>query len=384
MTNVDSILEVIFWGSCVLILYGYVLYPLLLCVLPRSRRPAAPTQPPIKRLTLIVAAHNEAQKIESKLLNTLALDPCGLEIEVLVASDASTDATDDIVRSFADRAVTLVRSPERLGKEHAQKLGIARATGDVIVFTDAATILPADSLVRLIERFNDPEIGAVSSVDCVLSDDGRVEGEGLYVRYEMWLRDLESRFNTLVGLSGSFFAARSAVCKRWDVEVCSDFGVALNCAELGLKAVSDRTVVGYYRNLADPNREYTRKLRTVLRGMRGLVFRREVLNPLRFGVFSFQVFSHKVMRWAVPWLLVVCELAAILLARDGSLMHLALVESLTLLCLSPIIVRWFPYLRRFSLIRLAAFFIEVNVAILHATLKLFAGHDIKAWEPSKR
>lgn len=384
MSAMTIFLECVFWGSTALILYGYVFYPLLLLVLPRRKFPLKTELPAVRRISVIVAAHNEASQIEAKLLNTLALSTDGFEVEVLVASDASTDATDDIVRKYESRGVVLSRAEQRHGKEHAQKLAIARTTGDVIVFTDAATVLPADSLLRLALLFKNPQIGAVSSVDKILSEDGRIEGEGLYVRYEMWLRDLEHRYNTLVGLSGSFFAARRAVCMRWDIEVCSDFGVALNCAALGLKAVSDRSLIGYYRNLADPNREYTRKVRTVLRGMGGLVFRREVLNPFKFGVFSFQVFSHKVMRWAVPWLLVVSEICAIVLARDGSLLHLIMVESLTLLCLSPLVVRWFPVLRRYSLLRLAAFFIEVNAAILHATLMLLKGQDIKAWEPSKR
>lgn len=377
-------LECIFWGSAALILYGYVFYPLLLLVLPPRRSPKVAVQPAVRRISVIIAAHNEAGQIEAKLLNTLALSAKEFELEVIVASDASTDATDDIVRNFESRGVLLCRAPLRHGKENAQKLAIGVSTGDVIVFTDAATVLPEDSLTRLFTIFQNPQIGAVSSVDKVLSEDGRVEGEGLYVRYEMWLRDLEHRFNTLVGLSGSFFAARRAVCMRWDVEVCSDFGVALNCAAMGLKAVSDRSIVGYYRNLADPNREYTRKVRTVLRGMSGLVFRREVLNPRQFGAFAFQVFSHKIMRWTVPWLLVASEISAIFLARDGSLPHVLLVDLLTLLCLSPLVVRWFPTLRQYSLLRLAAFFIEVNAAILHATLMLLKGQDIKAWEPSKR
>jgi len=384
MSAMTIFLECVFWGSTALILYGYVFYPLLLLVLPRREFPQKSDLPAVRRISVIVAAHNEASQIEAKLLNTLALSTDGFEVEVLVASDASTDATDGIVRNYESRGVVLSRAEQRHGKEHAQKLAIARSTGDVIVFTDAATVLPADSLLRLALLFKNPQIGAVSSVDKIISEDGRIEGEGLYVRYEMWLRDLEHRYNTLVGLSGSFFAARRAACMRWDIAVCSDFGVALNCAALGLKAVSDRSLIGYYRNLADPNREYSRKVRTVLRGMSGLMFRREVLNPFKFGAFSFQVFSHKVMRWAVPWLLVLSEICAIFLARDGSILHIIMVESLTLLCVSPLVVRWFPFLRRYSLLRLAAFFIEVNAAILHATLMLLKGQDIKAWEPSKR
>lgn len=376
--------ELVLLGCGLLTLYGYALYPLLLMLLPARRYPPLPPPPPLQRISVIIAAHNEATKIKAKLDNTLALDTTGFDCEILVASDASTDATDDIVRSYVDLGVILARAEQRLGKEHAQKLAIARSTGEVIVFTDAATLLEPQALQHIAQRFTDARIGAVSSIDRVISADGKVEGEGLYVRYEMWLRDLETRYNTLVGLSGSLFAARRVACERWDVEVCSDFCVALNCAQLGLRAVSDRNLVGYYRNLANPNGEYRRKVRTILRGMHGLVFRREVLKPSRYGRFAFQVFSHKVMRWTVPWLLLTAEGAALVLALDYSLIHVIPFELITGLLLLPILVRWFPVLRRVSLLRLGAFFVEVNLAILHATLKLLAGQDIRTWEPSKR
>ena len=377
-------MEILFWSCAFLVSYSYLLYPLLLLVLPARQNAAAISPPPLRCMSVIIAARNEANKIADKIRNTLRLQHEGFELEVLVASDASDDATDDIVRSFAHEGVVLSRAEQRRGKEYAQRIAIAASCGDIIVFTDAATQLAADALMKLAARYTDPRVGAVSSVDKILLDDGGIEGEGLYVRYEMWLRELEGRFNTLVGLSGSFFSARRVACMRWDMEVCSDFGVALNCASLGLKAVSAREVVGYYRNLKDPNREYQRKLRTILRGMTGLVHRYEVLNPWRFGVFSFQVASHKLMRWAVPWLLLLCELSSIMLARDGSLLHLLMVFGISGLCLSPIFVRWFPRLRRISLLRLAAFFVEANAAIGHATIKLLRGQRIETWDPSKR
>ena len=377
-------MEIVFWTSLILISYSYLLYPLLLLVLPARQSVVAIAPPPLRCMSVIIAARNEAGKIAEKIRNTLQLQHEGFELEVLVASDASDDATDDIVRSFAHEGVVLSRAEQRRGKEYAQRVAIAASRGDIIVFTDAATLLAADALIKLAARYADPRVGAVSSVDKILLEDGGIEGEGLYVRYEMWLRELEGRFNTLVGLSGSFFSARRVACMRWDMEVCSDFGVALNCASLGLKAVSAREVVGYYRNLKDPNREYQRKLRTILRGMTGLVHRYEVLNPWRFGVFSFQVASHKLMRWAVPWLLLLSEVSGIVLARDGSLLHVLMVFGISGLCLSPIVVRWFPALRKVSLLRLAAFFVEANAAIGHATIKLLRGQRIETWDPSKR
>ena len=377
-------MQILFWTSALLVTYSYLFYPLLLLVLPVHRMVQQSVPAPIRCMSIVIAARNEAGKIADKISNTLMLQHDGFELEVLVASDASDDGTDDIVRSFASSGVILSRAEQRLGKEYAQRVAIAASRGDILVFSDTATHLAPDALMRLSALYADPQIGAVSSVDKILLDDGGIQGEGLYVRYEMWLRKLESQFNTLVGLSGSFFSARRVVCMRWDIEVCSDFGVALNCASLGLKAVSANDVIGYYRNLKDPNREYQRKVRTVLRGMTGLVHRFEVLDPRRFGVFSFQVFSHKIMRWAVPWLLLVCEVSSIMLARDGSLFNVALVFAMSALMLSPIVVRSNPWLRRFSLMRLVAFFVEANAAIGHATIKLVRGQRIEFWDPSKR
>ena len=377
-------MEIVFWTSVVLISYSYLLYPLLLLVLPARAGSYKAQIAPLRRMSVIIAARNEADKIAGKINNTLQLQHDGFQREILVASDASDDGTDEIVRSFATQGVILSRAEQRRGKEYAQRVAIAASSGDVIVFTDAATQLAPDALMKLAAYYADPTIGAVSSIDRILLEDGGIEGEGLYVRYEMWLRELEGRFNTLVGLSGSFFSARRIACMRWDMEVCSDFGVALNCASLGLKAVSARDVIGYYRNLKDPNREYGRKLRTILRGMTGLVHRYEVLNPWRFGVFSFQVISHKLMRWAVPWLLALAEISSIWLATDGSMLHLLMLFGMSLLFLTPIIVRWFPVLRRISLLRLAAFFVEANTAIGHASIKLLRGQRIETWDPSKR
>ena len=376
-------MDAFFWLCVAASLYSYFGYPALLLILPARRRDSGASILPVRKIAIVVAARNEAAKIAEKLDNTLALDPAGVELDLIVASDASDDATDGIVLDYADRGFRLIRSPVRRGKEHAQELAIASTDADLIVFTDAGTILPRDALLHLVDAFSDPTVGAVSSVDRFITADGTLQGEGAYVRYEMWLRDLETRFGSLVGLSGSFFAARRSVCQKWDSRVQSDFGTALSCVQLGLRAVSDRRVIGYYKNIVDSRKEYQRKVRTVTRGMGSLRIRAEVLNVLRYGRFSFEVFSHKVMRWATPWFLLAALAANFALALQSALYRLLLIIQLAFY-LSPVVSQVAPGLRKIGPARIAIYFVEVNAAIVHAALLTLSGRTILTWEPSKR
>jgi glycosyltransferase involved in cell wall biosynthesis len=373
----------IFWLCLLAATYSYFWYPAILLILPRRKCALASDPNPVRKVAMVIAARNEAAKIAEKLDNTLALASGGAELDLMVASDASDDATDGIVLSYASKGIRLVRSPVRKGKEHAQELAVATTSADLIVFTDAGTILPQDALIPLLDAFRDPDVGAVSSVDRFITADGSMQGEGAYVRYEMWLRDLETRFHSLVGLSGSFFAARSDVCQSWDNRVPSDFGTALRCAQLGLKAISDRRVVGYYKNISDSRKEYQRKVRTVTRGMNALRVRAEVLNPARYGRFAFEVFSHKLMRWATPWFLIGALCANTALAFRSPF-YLVLLAAQLAFYLSPWASRIVPALRKIGLVRMGIYFVEVNVAIAHATVLVLAGRTIATWEPSKR
>jgi glycosyltransferase involved in cell wall biosynthesis len=376
-------MEALFWFCVVAATYSYFWYPVLLLILPPRKTGSSLHAASVRKVAIIIAARNEASKIVEKLKNTLALERADIELDVMVASDASDDATDSIVLGYADKGIRLIRSPARKGKEHAQQLAIASTDAELIVFTDTGTILPEDSLLHLLEAYRDPTVGAVSSVDRFITADGTLQGEGAYVRYEMWLRDLETRFHSLVGLSGSFFAARRSVCQKWDSRVQSDFGTALSCVQLGMRAVSDRQVIGYYSNISDARKEYQRKLRTVTRGMNSLCIRADVLNIFRYGRFSFEVFSHKVMRWATPWFLLGALASNVALAFQ-SLFYLVLLIVQLGLYLSPIAARIAPGLHKIGPARIGVYFVEVNVAILHAALLTLSGRTILTWEPSKR
>lgn len=374
-------LELCFWITAICALYSYFIYPVIL-VLCNKKEPKFAEAHDYPSVSFIIAAHNEEARIEEKILNSLAVDYPRDRLEIIVASDASTDGTDTIVGRYADRGVKLVRSGERKGKEYAQLLGIRAARGEVLVFSDAATNIPSESLHNLLKKFTNPEVGAVSSEDRFIANDGRTSGEGLYVKYEMWLRKLESRVNSLVGLSGSFFAARKIVCKNWEVHVSSDFNTAFNCAQLGLSAVTASDVLGYYRDVSDPSKEYARKYRTVLRGIASLR-NSDVLNPARYGFFSFQVFSHKAMRWLVPWFLVLNLWFSILLSGQYWIYTGALFLHLVFYLLA--LYGWVrPKARRHGPVRVIFFFAQVNVAIAHASISYAMGKRILVWAPSRR
>ncbi|MDO7641328.1 MAG: glycosyltransferase family 2 protein [Reinekea forsetii] len=376
-----------FWFCVFCSLYSYFLYPLLLLIgVKKYAKASVITNPRTDHLlnySLIVTAYNEAQRIEEKIINLLALQFDPARLELIIASDCSDDGTDALVASFSDRGIVLVRAPQRLGKENAQWSAIQRATGDVLVFSDVATLMQVDAIEKLDRHFQRGDVGAVSSEDRFVGTPGAVAGEGFYVRYEMWLRRQESRLGGLVGLSGSFFAARRDLCRQWDIHSPSDFNTALNCARAGLQSISAPDVLGFYADLKDPSKEYTRKVRTVLRGMTGLSRHLEVLNVSRFGFYAVQVFSHKLMRWAVPWFLLALLLVSASLAGVGGFYRLALIGQILFYAMAGL-AHLSERMRALAPIRLIYFFVQVNLALMDSALKFFSGTRMTTWKPSAR
>lgn len=357
--------------------FAYVGYPLLLALLARvSPRPlAGGGEPP--RISVIIAVHNGAHALKQKLEQTLALDAPG-PFEVVVASDGSSDETDAIARSFAARGVKLVRNEVREGKEAAQALGVAQASGEVLVFTDVTAELSRDALREIARPFSDPSVGCVSSED-------RVEaagGEGTYVRFEMALRRYESRASSLVGLSGSFFAARRSLCAPWPKDLASDFRLALEAARRGLRAVSAPNASAAFRATPDPAAEWHRKVRTVRRGIAVLGAYRDLLHP-RHGRVAFSLWGHKVARFTAPFALLLLLAASALAApasRFAAALAAAQVAAYALGGLSLAV----PGVARLGVARLAGFFMLVNASMLVAWAHHLRGRRAITWEPTRR
>jgi len=367
------------------IYYAYVGYPILLAILLACgfRRVAGAPQETFPRVSVIVTVRNEATVLREKIENTLYLrapranNPLG-NFQLIIASDASDDGTDEIVREFSSRGVQLVRLETRGGKEQAQKKAIEKATGDIIVFTDAKIRLQEDALECFIERFRDPRVGAVSSVDVIVGEEG---GEGAYVRYEMWLRSMESDFSTLVGLSGSCFAVRKDVALDIPSDIPSDFALLLAAKKRGYAGVHAPEIIGTYEAVATHEAEFRRKVRTVLRGMSALFARKEVMGPSEYGSFAWQVISHKLCRWLVPW--------AFLIAFFGSFFG-----SGTLLIIFQLLFAVFfilaglgafhPDLRDKWFCKLPLFFLVVNAGIAVAWFYFLTGRRFVSWSPSEK
>lgn len=378
-------MECLFYFSALLCVYSYFLYPLLLKLTPARKQAniSRLEQNQLPALSLIITVHNEQERIHEKLENSLQTDYPSELLEIIVASDFSTDATDGIVESYGDRGVSLVRADEHKGKEYAQLCAIKQSKGDILVFSDVATRIPDEALRLLAYQFADESIGALSSEDKFISNGGSVVGEGAYVKYEMWLRRLESDRAGLVGLSGSFFAARREVCELWDIYSPSDFNTGLNCAKKGMVAITCPDVVGIYKDVKDPGLEYRRKRRTVIRGITAIVRHLEVLNPFSMGLFAFQVWSHKIMRWGVPWFMLVFAIATLMLQGQDSIYMLALVAQLVFYALA--LAGWLsPWMRKNAVVRIVFFFVQTNLALAQAMLMFLFGKRMTVWTPSQR
>jgi hypothetical protein len=363
--------------SAAWVAFAYAGYPLALMLMARlSPRPVirADISPP---LSLIIAVYNGEKVLRQKLEATLALEYAGT-LEIIVASDGSTDGTDTIAESFAERGVRLVALDSRAGKEAAQAAAIAKATGEILVFTDVTAELEPEALVAIVRPFADPSIGVVSSEDRVDSEGG----EGAYVRFEMALRRLENEASSLVGLSGSFFAIRHEFGSPWPADLASDFRSALEAARRGSRAVSEPAARARFTASDDTAREWHRKVRTVRRGIAVLAAYRDVLHP-RHGRAAFSLLGHKVARFTSPFALLVL-LGASAAASSTSTMAGALLAAQLAAYLLGGLSLVSPSVARFAPARLGGFFMLVNASMLVAWAYHLVGQRAVVWEPTRR
>jgi cellulose synthase/poly-beta-1,6-N-acetylglucosamine synthase-like glycosyltransferase len=374
-------MQFVFWFCIGGVFFAYFGYPFTLVLLRMLRRREVVRDYTIMPITLIITAFNEERRIREKLVNSLVLEYPREKLQILVASDGSTDATNAIVRSYADRGVELLEVVHRGGKENAQKEAVQYARGEVLVFSDVATMLEPHGLLEIVANFADPSVGCVSSEDRLLGRDGKPSGEGFYVRYEMWLRRLESEVYSLVGLSGSFFAARKEVCRDFSGEVQSDFRTLLSSMKHGLRGVCDPRAIGSYLNIADEKQEFSRKVRTVLRGLTVFFNHLEFLNIFRYGLFSYLYFCHKLLRWLVPFFLFGALISNAVLAGSSLFFFLLFLGQFLFYTIG--IYDWF----RRSLQRvwkIPHYFLVVNTAILVAWGQYLTGKRVVLWTPSQR
>lgn len=390
----------VLWGAgSVLVGFGVLLplytffgYPLLLSLRAGRNDESPPPDPdPWPTVTVSVPAYNEAGQIRDTIEGLLALDYPADRIERVIVSDASSDGTDDIVRTYEDRGIVLRRVESRGGKTEAENVVAPLLTGEIIVNTDASIRLDPGAIKALVRRFHDPTVGVASGRDVSIEnrEDEANAGETRYVNYEMWLRDLETRAGGgIVGASGSLYAIRADIHRKpLPGHLSRDFASALTSRDHGYRAVTVNEAICYVPRTHSLAREYRRKVRTITRGMETLGYKRHLLNPFRHGVFAWMLFSHKVCRWLIPvaavslWLgLVLLALAANLPWAVGGLVA-ALLAGLLLARVGLVRPEDRPLPK---LLSLGAFAVLSNIAILRAWVRAFRGAGQAVWEPTRR
>ena len=297
------LLEVGFWVCLGLVLYTYGGYPLVIFLLARMigqdvRK--ADLQP---KVTVLIAAFNEEGEIEHTVTNKLSQDYPQDRLEIIVISDGSTDRTDEIVQNLTNRnrdRIKFLRQEPRQGKTQALNKAIAHATGDILVFSDANSIYAPDAIRRLVRGFADPTVGYVTGRMIYTNPEGAGVGEGssTYMGYENLLRTLETRLGSIVGVDGGIDAIRQELYVPMRPDQLPDFVLPLNVVEQGKRVVYEPDALSYEPVLTRAADEFRMRVRVVLRALWALYDKRNLLNPLRFPLFAWQLLSHKVLRYA--------------------------------------------------------------------------------------
>ena len=369
--------------------YTYIGYPLLLRAItlfrPSRASGNAPRSWPVVSIT--IPAHNEAATIAATLERILEIDYPSERRQILVVSDASTDGTDAIVRTFADRGVELLRVPVRRGKTAAENAAVHLLRGEIIVNTDASIHIPAGALRPLIAAFADPSVGVASGHDVSVTrlGDSNNQGESGYVGYEMWLRQQETRVSGIVGASGCFYAIRADLHRIPVPDGLSrDFAAALVAREHGYRAVSVPAAICFVPRTASLHSEFRRKVRTMARGMQTLLYKRHLLNPARFGRFAWMLLSHKVCRWLAPWAAVLALGALSLLAVSVPWARWALGGAVLILAAAGAGWAWPVGRGAPRVFTVPAYLVSGNVAALRALIGAMRGQRHATWEPTRR
>jgi cellulose synthase/poly-beta-1,6-N-acetylglucosamine synthase-like glycosyltransferase len=375
-------MEMVFWLSAAAVVYGYAGYPALLWLLCRAKstgRGDARVPTALPSVTMIVPVHNEDRTIDAKIVNTRSLVYEG-RLAVLFVSDGSTDRTVPRLRAAADDRISVVELADRGGKASALNAGMARADGDIVVFSDASIMLEPSAITEIVQPFHSATVGCVSGEDRI----AQFGGEALYGSYELFMRRMESRLYSIVGASGSLYAQRRHLCEAFPSGLSPDFVSVLRTVQQGYRAVSEPKAVGTMTALGDPTAEFGRKVRTILRGITTLAHYRSLLNPLRYGWFAFELISHKVMRWLIPFFLGAMSIASVVLAMESAWYLVLALLQLAFYGLAALTAWGSSRFARSLPGKVSLYFTSANVATAMAWLRFLMGHRQEIWSPSRR
>ena len=373
----------VFWICCALLIYSYVLYPLLVGMLAKRIGMPVRGDDVLRRVTVIVTAYNEANCIRAKLDNLAGLEYPREQLQILVVSDGSSDATEEIAAGYEVRPVRVLRVDGRQGKTACQNAAALAADGEILVFTDATTRLQADAVRAMVSKFADPQIGCVGGRLEYVSDVGNITGSGgeAYWSYEIRLRVGESSLGSLIGVSGCLYAVRKSAYRPIDPGLISDFAIAMKMQEQGLRTVLAPDACCYESTLEDGTRELSMRVRVGVRSLNALVRERRFLNPVKYGRFAWQLWSHKVLRYASPFLWIGALAANIVLLNYHVAYLVMFVGQCAIIAAGVAGFMFQDRKRDLGLLTKPYYLVLTNLASLIAALRYLRGERMVVWTP---
>jgi cellulose synthase/poly-beta-1,6-N-acetylglucosamine synthase-like glycosyltransferase len=372
---------IVFWVCLAVCVYIYFGYPALLWVISRVRpRPVAEAEvtPPV---TFIIPAYNEERNIAAKIENTLSLDYPPDRIEVLVMSNGSTDRTDDIVRGFTDPRVQLVAMP-RPGKMEALNEGARRATGEILVFTDADFLLDHHTLREMARKFADPEVGGVCgarNTSVTRDGDATGEGEGMYARWDKWQKVRESRIGSVFAADGLLYAIRRELYQPiLDPAQSDDMAISMRVVVQGYRLLYEPKATAYEKATVRASEEFRRKIRITNHSVSALL--KLGLPLVTSGFYSVELLSHKLIRHFIAYFLIPLFAANAVLLRTSPFYVLTFAGQLAVygLALAGAAVRERP-IGRSRFFTVPYYFCFVNAAAFFGILTMLRKRKLTAW-----
>lgn len=382
----------LFWTGLATIVYTYIGYGLVIFILSklkgRQKAPAAQHESQLPEVTILIAAYNEEQFIEDKIRNTLALHYPKDKLSVFIVTDGSTDNSPEIVKKF--HAVKLFHEPQRRGKIHAVNRVMKAVKTPFVIFCDANTQLNSDAVMNIMRHYQDSTVGGVAGEKRIFKkdeDNASGAGEGLYWKYESFLKKKDSEVYSVVGAAGELFSVRTALYEEPDeTMIIEDFYLSLSIAARGYRFVYEPEAYAIETASASVKEEWKRKVRICAGGFQAMGRLKRLLNPFRHGMLSFQYISHRVLRWTLaPLFIPLVFLSCFWLALEGSWFYMAaLGAQLGFYGLAAL-----GYAFRDKDVAIKGFFVPyyfmvMNLSVYAGFIRYLKGQQTVVWEKAQR
>lgn len=383
-------MAIVFWTSVLGLLFIYAGYGLLIALingtLKMVKRRRTTTQKPFPSVAVMIAAYNEEEIIKEKILNTQKLDYPADRIRIYVVSDGSNDGTNRVVQGFPD--VTLLYSPERKGKSAAINRAMNYVHEDITIFTDANVMINRDAVKAIVGHYQDEKVGAVSGEKVVMDDEraAAASTEGLYWKYESFLKKQDAELTSLVGAAGEMFSVRTGLYQAIPEDtLLDDFIISMNIIRKGYSVKYEPSAMACEKPSSDIGEEYKRKVRISAGGIQTVLRTLDIADPFRYGILSFQYAIHRVSRWTVsPILIVAALLSNIFLLADNNMYIVSF--ALQLLFHGAAFAGFYlnARKRRVKLLHVPFYFDFMHYCVVMGWIRYAKGNQKAAWQKATR